>query len=54
MVWNVTKEGVRTRMAVVNPESHPQPPLKEKKVEAGGDLMLPESSQKLVGHDTHH
>jgi ribonuclease Z len=37
MVWNVTKEGVRTRMAVVNPEGYPPPPLKEKKVEAGGD-----------------
>ena len=37
MVWNVTKEGVRTRMAVVNPEAYPPPPLKEKKIEAGGD-----------------
>ena len=37
MVWNVTKEGVRTRMAVVNPEAYPPPPLKEKKMEAGGD-----------------
>jgi len=37
MVWNVTKEGVRTRMAVVNPEAYPTPPLHEKKVEAGGD-----------------
>ena len=37
MVWNVTKEGVRTRIAMVNPESYPQPPLKEKKVEAGGE-----------------
>ena len=37
MVWNVTKEGVRTRMAVVNPEAYPQPPLKEKHIEAGGD-----------------
>ena len=37
MVWNVTKEGVRTRMAVVNPEGYPPEPLKEKKVEAGGD-----------------
>jgi ribonuclease Z len=37
MVWNVTKEGVRTRMAVINPEAYPTPPLKEKKVEAGGD-----------------
>jgi ribonuclease Z len=37
MVWNVTKEGVRTRMAVVNPEAYPPPPLKEKNIEAGGD-----------------
>jgi ribonuclease Z len=37
MVWNVTKEGVRTRMAVINPEAYPPPPLREKKIEAGGD-----------------
>ena len=37
MVWNVTKEGVRTRMAVVNPESFPTPPLVEKQVAAGGE-----------------
>ena len=37
MVWNVTKEGIRTRMAVMNPEAYPPPPLKEKKVEEGGD-----------------
>jgi ribonuclease Z len=37
MVWNVTKEGVRTRMAVVNPEAYPPLPLKEKKMAAGGD-----------------
>ncbi|MHC5160796.1 MAG: MBL fold metallo-hydrolase, partial [Planctomycetota bacterium] len=37
MVWNVTKEGTRTRMAVVNPEAYPPPPLKEKHIEAGGD-----------------
>ncbi len=37
MVWNVTKEGTRTRMAVMNPEAYPPPPLKEKKVEEGGD-----------------
>ena len=30
MVWNATKEGVRTRMAVVNPEAYPPQPLKEK------------------------
>ena len=37
MVWNVTKDGVRTRMAVPNPEYYPSPPLQEKKIEAGGD-----------------
>ena len=38
MVWNVTKEGVRTRMAVVNPESFPTPPLRvEKQIAAGGE-----------------
>jgi len=37
MVWNITKEGVRTRMAVTNREAYPTPPLKEKKIEAGGD-----------------
>ncbi len=37
MVWNVTKEGVRTRMAVVNPESFPTPPLVEKQIAAGGE-----------------
>jgi ribonuclease Z len=44
MVWNITKEGVRTRMAVANPESYPIPPLQEKKVEAGGErYQTPES-----------
>jgi ribonuclease Z len=43
MVWNVTKEGVRTRMAVPNPESYPTPPLREKEIAAGGDrYMTPE------------
>jgi ribonuclease Z len=37
MVWNVTKEGVHTRMAVPNRESYPTPPLQEKKVASGGD-----------------
>jgi len=37
MVWNVTKEGVRTRMAVPNRESYPPPPLREKKVPSGVD-----------------
>ena len=45
MVWNVTKEGVRTRMAVVNPEGYPTLPLKEKKIEAGvvTDTRTPDS-----------
>ena len=30
MVWNVTKDGVRTRMTVPNPEYYPTPPLQEK------------------------
>ena len=37
MVWNVTKDGVRTRMAVPNPEYYPTPSLQEKQVEAGED-----------------
>jgi ribonuclease Z len=37
MVWNVTKEGTRTRMAVVNSEGYPPVPLKEKKPAGGGD-----------------
>ena len=43
MVWNVTKDGVRTRMAVPNPEYYPTPPLREKEIAAGGDrYMTPE------------
>ncbi len=37
MVWNVTKKGVRTRMAVPNRESYPTPPLKKKTIASGGD-----------------
>ena len=37
MVWNVTKEGVRTRMAVPNRESYPTPSLVVKRVASGGD-----------------
>ena len=37
MVWNVTKDGVRTRMAVPNPEYYPTPPLREKQITAGDD-----------------
>ena len=37
MVWNVTKDGVRTRMAVPNPEYYPMAPLQEKRIEGGGE-----------------
>jgi ribonuclease Z len=37
MVWNVTKDGVRTRMAVPNPEYFPMAPLQEKHIAAGGE-----------------
>ena len=37
MVWNVTRKGVRTRMAVTNREAYPPPALQEKKVSSGGD-----------------
>ena len=37
MVWNVTKDGVRTRMAVPNREAFPPPPLHEKKMAPGGE-----------------
>jgi ribonuclease Z len=37
MVWNVTREGVRTRMAVPNRESYPVPALVEKQMAEGGD-----------------
>jgi ribonuclease Z len=40
MVWNVTKEGVRTRMAVVNHEAYPTPALQEKVIDAGGDRYV--------------
>jgi ribonuclease Z len=37
MVWNVTKDGVRTRMGFPNPEGYPTPPLHEKKMAPGGE-----------------
>jgi ribonuclease Z len=38
MVWNVTKEGVRTRMGVTNREAYPTPPLHEKKISSGDEV----------------
>jgi ribonuclease Z len=37
MVWNVTKEGTRTRMVIPNPEGFPSPPLHEKEMAASGE-----------------
>jgi ribonuclease Z len=43
MVWNITKDDVRTRMAVTNREAYPTPPLREKVIEKGGErYMTPE------------
>lgn len=41
MVWNITKDGVRTRMAVPNHESFPTPPLAEKIVDRSNPYVQP-------------
>jgi ribonuclease Z len=43
MVWNVTKKGVRTRMAVPNHEAYPTPPLAEKKIDSTNPYKTPDS-----------
>jgi len=44
MVWNITKDGVRTRMAVPNREAFPTPSLVEKHIEEGeGRYQTPDS-----------
>lgn len=42
MVWNITKDGVRTRMAVPNHESYPTPPLAEKTIDRTDPYRQPE------------
>jgi ribonuclease Z len=42
MVWNITREGVRTRMAVPNRESYPTPPLAEKVIDTSNPYVVPE------------
>ena len=37
MVWNVTKDNIRTRLGVNNPNNYPNPPLEEKQVAEGGE-----------------
>ncbi|HDY82915.1 MAG TPA: MBL fold metallo-hydrolase [Halieaceae bacterium] len=41
MVWNITKDGVRTRMAVPNRESYPTPPLAEKIIDKTNPYIPP-------------
>jgi ribonuclease Z len=41
MVWNITKEGVRTRMAVPNRESYPTPALAEKIIDKTNPYVPP-------------
>ncbi len=43
MVWNITKDGVRTRMAVPNREMYPTPSLREKKVDKSNPYRTPDS-----------
>ena len=42
MVWNITKDGVRTRMAVPNREAYPTPPLAEKVIDMSNPYVTPE------------
>jgi len=37
MVWNVTKEGTRTRLGVANKRNYPNPPLQEKQMATGSN-----------------
>ena len=37
MVWNVSKDEIRTRLGVPNPNNYPNPPLEEKQIVEGGD-----------------
>lgn len=42
MFWNVTKDGVRTRMAVANREGLPTPPLAEKIIDKSNSNIAPD------------
>ena len=41
MVWNITKDGVWTRMAVPNRESYPMPALAEKVIDKNNPYIPP-------------
>ena len=51
MVWNVTKKEIRTRMAVVNHEAYPGPPMKAKQPPPGGIKSLKMTELTLSGVD---
>ena len=42
MVWNISKDGVRTRMAVPNREAFPTPSLAEKQIDTSNPYKTPE------------
>jgi len=42
MVWNITKDGVRTRMAVPNRETYPPPALAEKQIDNSNPYKTPD------------
>jgi ribonuclease Z len=47
MVWNITKDGVRTRMAVVNREAFPTPSLVEKVIDKSNPYVMPEFTVEM-------
>mgnify|MGYP001822377532 FL=1 len=42
MVWNITKEDIRMRRVVPNPETYPAPPLAEKVIESEDPYVTPQ------------
>jgi len=47
MVWNITKDGVRTRMAVPNGESYPTPPLADKIIDRSNPYVMPKFTLEM-------
>jgi hypothetical protein len=47
MVWNITKDGVRTRMAVANREAFPTPPLAEKIIDKSNPYIAPDFTMEM-------
>lgn len=42
MVWNITKDDIRVRRVVPNPEAYPSPPLAEKVIESDDPYITPQ------------